>query len=43
MQTIIRDGFLKNVNTLKKKKKVIRYITDDMKFSSDDSDESDEE
>ena len=43
MQTIIRDGFLKNVNTLKRKKKVIRCITDDIKFSSDDSDESDEE
>ena len=29
---------VKNVNTLKKKQ-VIRYITDDLEISSDDSDE----
>ena len=40
MKTIVRECFQRNVNTLKKKK---RYITDDIKFSSDDSDESGEE
>ena len=36
------SGF-KDVNTLKKKKKVIRHITEEQEFSSDHSDESDEE
>ena len=31
-----------NVNTLKKKEKLVRYITVEIKFSSDDKDESDE-
>ena len=35
MKTIIH----KNVNTSRKKKKVNRYITDDLEISSDDSDE----
>lgn len=34
--------FLKGCKHIQKDKKVIRYITDDWKFSSDDSDEFDE-
>ena len=37
------ECFLNNVNTLKKKKKVSRCITENLIFSSDNSDESDEE
>ena len=32
-----------NINTLEKKKNVIRHIADDLKLSSDDSYKSDEE
>ena len=42
MKTFMLTCFEKNVNTLKKKK-VIRHITDDSSFSSDNSDASDEE
>lgn len=34
-------GFWKNLHKLKKKKKVVKYIFDDLKFSSDNSDEGD--
>ena len=33
--------FLKECKYMEKEKRMIRYITDDFKFSSDDSDESD--
>ena len=39
MKTIIRKCFQENVNTLKKKKKLIRHITDDLENSSGESDE----
>ena len=39
MKAVIRKCFLKNVNTLKKK--VIKYISDGLKFPSDDYDYSD--
>ena len=42
IKSIINNCSEKNANTLENKK-VIRYITDDLKNSSDDSDESDEE
>ena len=35
--------FSKNVNTSKRRKRVIRRITEELEFSSGDSDESDEE
>ena len=35
--------FLKNCKYMEKEKKIIRYVTNDLKFSSDDSDESDKE
>ena len=35
--------FLKEFKYIEKEKKVIRDINDDLRFSSDDSDESDEE
>lgn len=35
------QGFWKNLHKLKKKKKVVKYIFDDLKFSSDNSDEGD--
>ena len=35
--------FLKECKYIEKEKKLIRYITSILKFSSDDSDESDEE
>ena len=34
--------FLKECKYMEKEKRMIRYITDDFKFSSDDSDESDQ-
>ena len=34
--------FLKKFKFIEKRKKVIRYFTDDSKFPSDDSDDSDE-
>ena len=43
MKTIIRKCFLNNVNTLKKKKRVIIFFTDNLKFLSDDSNQPDEE
>ena len=40
MKTIIRMRFYKNVNTMKKKnKKMIRYVTDDLRHFFVDSDE----
>ena len=41
MKTTIQKSFSKNVNTLKKTKKVIRYITDHLEIFSDDSDKED--
>ena len=35
--------FLKECKYIEKEKQVIRYIVDDLEFSSNDSDESDEE
>ena len=43
MKNIICKCFLKKYEYTEKVKKMIRYITDESKFSSDDSDESDEE
>ena len=39
MKTIIRKCFFRKVNT--SKKKVIKYISDDVKYSSDHYDDSD--
>ena len=37
------QGFLKEFQQIKKEKKIIKHITGNLKFSSDDSNESDEE
>ena len=40
---LLSTVFLQECKYIEKEKKVIRYITNDLIFSSDDSDESDEE
>ena len=37
------QAFLKECKCIEKDEKVIRYVTGDLKFSSENSDESDEE
>ena len=39
MKTIIRKYFQKNYKYIEKEKKLIRYVTDDLEISFDDSDE----
>ena len=42
-ENVFLQVFLEECKYMEKEKKTIRYVTDDLKFSSDDSDESDKE
>ena len=39
MEAFLSKCFRENINTLKEKKKMIRYITDDLEISPGDSEE----
>ena len=42
-ENVFLQVFLKECKYMEKEKKIISYVTDDLKFSSDGSDESDKE